>query len=114
VHQRLGELIAVLTLLTLTLPLIRSLTPRLITARLFPSHDRANQLPAWRWHADLLTDLAIAAATATVGLLAHLVSFALALRFDQPYGPLLAALLLALFLCGEVASRWALTGLRRR
>lgn len=48
------------------------LTPRLIRARLFPSHETANRLPAWRWHLgfDLLVALAVAVATATLGLMA--------------------------------------------
>jgi len=135
-----NELIAVLALLTLALPLLRWLTPRLIAARLFPDTERANRRPAWRWHlgCDLLAALAIAAAAATVGLLAafalvflppwlafrhaaswrqasvlapaigvltHLAGFALALALDQPYGPLLAALLLGFFLCSTLIWR---------
>lgn len=52
------------------------LTPRLIRAQLFPQHELANRLPAWRWHLgfDLLVALAIAVGTATLGLMA---SFAL-------------------------------------
>lgn len=57
-------------------PALRWLTPRLIAARFFPDHERANGLPAWRWHwgFDLLAATAIAAGTATIGLMA---SFAL-------------------------------------
>lgn len=48
------------------------LTPRLIRARLLPSFERANHLPAWRWHLgfDLLVALTVAVATATLGLMA--------------------------------------------
>jgi zinc transport system permease protein len=60
----------------------RWLSPRLVRARLFPLHDRANRLPAWRWHLgfDLLTALALAAGTATVGLMG-----AFALAFVPPW-----------------------------
>lgn len=105
------------------------LLPRLLRARLFPLHETANRLPAWRWHLgfDLLAAAVIAAATAILGLMgafalvfvpawcafrvapswrqtlviagaigmaAHTGAFALALRLDQPYGPVLVALLL--------------------
>lgn len=62
--------------LFVALPLLRWLTPRLLAARLFPERERANRLPAWRWHLgfDLLAATAIAAGTATFGLMA---SFAL-------------------------------------
>lgn len=48
------------------------LTPRLIRARLLPSFERANHLPAWRWHLgfDLLVAFTVALATATLGLMA--------------------------------------------
>jgi zinc transport system permease protein len=124
--------------LALALPALRWLTPRLVAARLFPEREIANRLPAWRWHLgfDLLAALAIAAATATVGLMAafalvfvpswlafhhaadwrganrlaaaigvgaYALAFALALAFDQPFGPVLAAVLVAA--CGAVAVR---------
>lgn len=107
------------------------LTPRLIRARLFPGHELANRLPAWRWHFgfDLLAALAIAVATATLGLMAafalvflpawiafrlapdwrragrlaaglggagYLLAFAIALVLDQPFGPVLVTVLLAM------------------
>lgn len=115
------------------LPAVRWLAPRLVRARLFPEDEVANRLPAWRWHLgfDVLAALSIAAATATVGLMAafalvfvpawiahrraegwraanrwgvaagvgtYLLAFALALRLDQPFGPVLAGLLVCLFL----------------
>lgn len=57
---------------SLTLLLLPWLTPRLIRARLLPSFERANHLPAWRWHLgfDLTVALAVAVATATLGLMA--------------------------------------------
>jgi zinc transport system permease protein len=115
-------------LLACALPALRWLTPRLVAARLLPEGELANRLPAWHWHLgfDLLTALTIAAATATVGLMAafalvfvppwlafrhapdwraanrlataigagaYALAFALALWLDQPYGPVLAAVL---------------------
>ena len=97
--------------------------------RFFPGHDAANRLPAWRWHLafDLLTAIAMAIATATIGLMAafalvfippwlafrsakswkqalvislgfgmtaYIAAFTLALWLDQPFGPVLVALLL--------------------
>ncbi|MES9991511.1 MAG: metal ABC transporter permease [Candidatus Thiodiazotropha sp.] len=105
------------------------LMPILVRNRFFPGHDAANRLPAWRWHLafDLLAALAMAVATATVGLMAafalvfippwlafrsarnwkqvlvisvsfgtagYMVAFFLALWLDQPFGPVLVALLL--------------------
>jgi zinc transport system permease protein len=35
------------------LPALRWLMPRLVAARLFPERERANGLPAWRWHLGL-------------------------------------------------------------
>lgn len=125
------ELYAVLIGLTFALPLLRQLTPRLIAAQFFPTYETANRLPAWRWHLsfELTVALAIAAATATVGLMAafalilvpshvafrlaanwrranllavsfalagYLLAFTLALNFDQPFGPTLAAVLVLL------------------
>ncbi|MDP2195797.1 MAG: metal ABC transporter permease [Rhodocyclaceae bacterium] len=62
--------------LLMVLSALRWLTPHLIAARLFPERERANKLPAWRWHLgfDFLAATAIAAGTATFGLMA---SFAL-------------------------------------
>jgi zinc transport system permease protein len=108
------------------------LTPRLIRAQLFPQHEQANRLPAWRWHQvfDLLVALTIAIGTATLGLMAsfalvflpawiafrlapdwrrgnllcagiglagYLIAFAVALWLDQPFGPVLVAVLSAGF-----------------
>lgn len=58
--------------LLLALPALRWLSPRLVAARLFPGRERANRLPAWRWHVgfDLLAATAIAAGTMTLGLMA--------------------------------------------
>lgn len=66
------ELLVNLALLVLLAASWRWLAPRLIRARLFPQFERANRLPAWRWHLafELLVALAIAAATATLGLMA--------------------------------------------
>ncbi len=117
-----------LLVLLLALLLLPWLTPRLIRARLLPSFEQANRLPAWRWHLgfDLTVAFAVAVATATLGLMAtfalvfippwlahrhatswkqamlrsaaiaaamYLFAFWLALRLDQPYGPVLVALL---------------------
>lgn len=114
--------------LLIALPALRWLAPRLIAACLFPERERANGLPAWRWHLgfDFLAATAIAAGTATFGLMASFalifvppwiafrlsanwrsawwlaagigvagygVAFWLALVFDQPFGPVLVAVL---------------------
>ncbi len=70
------ELIIAVVVLFMALPALRWLTPRVIAARLFPERESANGLPAWRWHLgfDVLAATAIAAGTATFGLMA---SFAL-------------------------------------
>lgn len=119
--------LAVLVLATaLTLPW---LARRLLRARFFPLYERANRLPAWRWHLvfDLLVAIGIALGTATMGLmaafacafvpawlafrgagswrqtlilapvfggLAYLAAFLLALAWDQPFGPVMVAVLL--------------------
>lgn len=118
-------------ILLMALPALRWLTPRLIAARLFPERERANRLPAWRWHLgfDLLAASVIAAGTATLGLMASFalifvpswiafrrgadwqhaqwlaagigvagygLAFVLALILDQPFGPVLAAVFVAL------------------
>lgn len=72
----LRELIIDGILLVCALPALKWLAPRLIAARFFPERERANAMPTWRWHLgfDLLAALAIAAGTATFGLMA---SFAL-------------------------------------
>lgn len=111
------------------------LTPRLIRGHLFPQHEVANRLPAWRWHLgfDMLTALAIAVGTATLGLMATFAlvfvpawvafrhardwrrgnlasvglglacygtAFGVALLLDQPFGPVLVAVLVLVFLAG--------------
>jgi zinc transport system permease protein len=105
------------------------LMPRLLRARLFPQHELANRLPARRWHTgfDLLTAAAMAAGTASLGLMGafalvlvpawiafriapswrwtvlcsaaiglagYLAAFVAALALDQPFGPVLVAVLL--------------------
>jgi zinc/manganese transport system permease protein len=107
------------------------LAPRLAHARLFPGEEVANRKPSWRWHVsfDMLVALAIAAGTASLGLMAafalafippwvafrlsrdwrscfwisvgfavpsYIISFACALLFDQPFGPVLVAVLILL------------------
>jgi zinc transport system permease protein len=129
----LRELLPAAFLAFVALPLLRRLTPRLIAAALFPENERANLLPAWRWHLgfDLLAALAIALGTATIGLMAafalvfvppwvafrfapdwrhaawlsaaigmtaYVLAFFTALQLDQPFGPVLVAMLVALFL----------------
>ncbi|MFA9460226.1 metal ABC transporter permease [Thiohalorhabdus methylotrophus] len=114
----------------LTLAALPWITPRLIRARFFPEHERANRLPAWRWHLafDLLAAAGMALGTATVGLMgafalaflpawaafglasgwraallvstslgvgAYLAAFVAAMAWDQPFGPVLVAVLLA-------------------
>jgi zinc transport system permease protein len=131
------ELGIALAVCVIGLLLVPRLTPRLVRARLFPLYERANRLPAWRWHLgfDLLAALAIAVATATLGLMAAFalvflpswiafrrapdwrraawlaagigltaygLAFAIALRLDQPFAPVLVALLVALAALPEV------------
>jgi len=126
------ELIAAGAVGALGLTALPWLTPRLIRAHLFPQHEIANRLPAWRWHLgfDLLVALAIAVGTATLGLMAtfalvflpawsafrrapnwrrsnwlsagigvasYLLAFAIALWLDQPFGPVLVAVLAMVF-----------------
>lgn len=76
------ELFAAALLLLIGVPLLHRLTPRLIAARFFPEGERANRLPAWRWHLGFegFAALAIAAGTATLGLMA-----AFALIFVPPW-----------------------------
>jgi zinc transport system permease protein len=127
------HLIAVTCALVAALGLLPWLMPRLLRARFFPEFERANGLPAWRWHLgfDLLAALTLAFGTTTVGLmasfalvlvppwiafrfagswrgtlllsaglgtLAYLLAFAVALGLDQPFGPILVAVLLGLAL----------------
>lgn len=134
------ETAAAVALLLLGVPALHLLTPRLIAATLFPASERANRLPAWRWHGgfELLVVAAVAVATANIGLMAgfamlfipawfafgraaswrggvlismaagvfcYLLAFGLALRFDQPFGPVLVALLVGLGLLRGAWSR---------
>lgn len=110
------------------LPGLRWLTPRLLAARLYPewAYSTGSSVRYWHLGFDLLTALIIAAATATLGLMATFalilippwlafrfggdwrranrigvavglggygLAFALALLWDQPFGPILAAVL---------------------
>jgi zinc transport system permease protein len=63
-----GAALGLAVLAGLTLPW---LAPRLLRARLFPRHDRANRLPAWRWHLgfDALLAFGVATGSATLGLM---------------------------------------------
>lgn len=133
-HLTAAALLAVATLVGLYW-----LMPIIIRNRLFPGHDAANRLPAWRWRLafDLLTATSMAVATATLGLMAafalvfippwlafrlakswkqalmislilgtatYIGAFLLALRLDQPFAPVLAALLLVI--AGGVRGHW--------
>jgi len=114
--------------------------PRLIRARLFPGHEAANGLPAWRWHLafDALVALGMALGTGILGLMgafalvfvppwvafrlasnwraclvlsvaiglaAYGLAFAIALAGDQPFGPVLVAVLLVMGGLGLVPAR---------
>jgi len=123
------ELAATWLAALLSLAILPWLTPRLVRARLFPQHETAIHLPAWRWHLgfDLTVALTVASATATLGLMAafalvfvppwlafrlaphwrgcqfmsaliglgaYALAFFLALALDQPFGPVLVAVLI--------------------
>lgn len=66
------HLTAAAILLIATVAGLYQLMPIVIRDRFFPGFYSANRLPAWRWHLafDLLTALAMAIGTATVGLMA--------------------------------------------
>lgn len=116
-------------LVAVAIPFLWLFTFPLVRAVLFPAEEKANKLPAWRWHFgfDLLSALAVAVGIGTLGLMAafalvfvppwlsfmlapgwrvamfgafcssvcaYLVTFFLALHLDQPFGPLLVAVLL--------------------
>lgn len=70
------ELLTSAGLAVIIWPALRWLTPRLIAGRLLPAQEKASAKGAWRWHLgfDILVALAVAIATACVGLMA---SFAL-------------------------------------
>lgn len=65
------DLGAALLLAGVCLALLHWLSGRLLRARFFPRFERANALPAWRWHLvmDLLAAAGMAVGTATVGLM---------------------------------------------
>lgn len=131
------------------LPVLRWLAPRLVAARLFPERERANRLPAWRWHLgfDLLAAALIAAGAVTVGLMATFalvfvppwfafrrapnwrraqgwaaglgamsygLAFALALILDQPFGPVVVAVLVLFFALCALTRRPVSADLARR
>lgn len=126
--------------LAVGLPLLRWLAPRLIAARFFPEREKANHLPAWRWHLgfDLMSAALIAAGAATLGLMATFalvfvpawlafrcapdwhraqgwaagiglagygLAFALALVLDQPFGPVVVAVLVLFFVLSALTCR---------
>lgn len=127
-----GPHLVAVGILTLTgVPALYWLLPHLVRARLFPGHEVANDLPAWRWHVgfDVLAALGMAASGACLGLMgafalvfvppwvafrlarnwrtglaislgtgvtAYLGAFIAALVLDQPFGPVLVAVLLVL------------------
>jgi zinc transport system permease protein len=65
------ELVAALVLTLLCAAVLPWLSGRLVRARFFPRFERANALPAWRWHLamDLLAAAGMAVGTATLGLM---------------------------------------------
>lgn len=77
-----AQLWAVLALLVLVAAVLPRLMPSLVRARFFPADERANRLPAWRWHLgfDLLAALGMALGAGTVGLMG-----AFALVFVPPW-----------------------------
>lgn len=122
------ELTAALILLALCAVALPWLSGKLLRACFFPRFERANALPAWRWHFgfDLLAAAGMAVGTATLGLMGafalvfvpawlafrwasgwrwtsilaaasgicgYSIAFALALGLDQPFGPVLVAVL---------------------
>ncbi|MEF8794126.1 metal ABC transporter permease [Thiohalorhabdus sp.] len=76
------ELTGLLAFAAVTVPALPWLMRRLIRARFFPEYERANRLPAWRWHLsfDLLVAAGMALGTATLGLMG-----AFALVFLPPW-----------------------------
>lgn len=76
---QLGTALGVASLAALALPW---LLPRVVRAALFPHQERANALPAWRWHLgfDLLAALALAVGAGTLGVMG-----AFALVFLPPW-----------------------------
>lgn len=121
-----GESIAAALLLTAVGVAWPWLERPLLRARLLPEHERANALPAWRWHLGFEWAVAasLALGVATFGLMAafaaafapawlafrwargwrwtvalavllgvseYAIAFILALRYDQPFGPVFVA-----------------------
>jgi zinc transport system permease protein len=107
------------------------LSRNLLRARFFPRFERANALPAWRWHLtmDMLAAIGMAVGTATLGLMGafalvfappwlafrlargwrptllvsallgtggYLLAFVMALVLDQPFGPVMVSVLVAM------------------
>lgn len=66
-----ADLIAALCLGLAAASALPWLMPRLLRARFFPHHDRANLRPSWRWQAgfDLLVAAAMAVGTASIGIM---------------------------------------------
>jgi zinc transport system permease protein len=64
------DLSAALILAILSIALLPWLSGKLLRARFFPRFEKANALPAWRWHLciDLLAAAGMAVGTATLGL----------------------------------------------
>lgn len=124
------ELSAALLLAVLVIGTLPRLMPHLLLARFFPNHEHANRLPHRYWHLrfDLLSALAMAIGTATVGLMGafalvlvpawiafriapgwrwtlvisvligsvgYVTAYLAALALDQPFGPMLVAVLIA-------------------
>lgn len=65
------DLAVTLSLAALSAAALPWLGNRLLRARFFPGFERANALPAWRWHLgmDLLAAAGMAVGTATLGLM---------------------------------------------
>jgi zinc transport system permease protein len=65
------DLSAALILAALIAVSLPWLSQRLLRARFFPRYERANKLPAWKWHLgmDLLAAASMAVGTATLGLM---------------------------------------------
>lgn len=138
------DLSAASVLTVLVAILLPWLSHKLLRARFFPRFERANALPAWRWHLsmDLLAAAGMAIGTATLGLMGafalvfvpswaafrlargwrwtlimaaaagtggYLLAFVLALGLDQPFGPVLVAVLVilaGLAALAGISARW--------
>lgn len=137
-----AELLVNLGVFLVASVVLRWLGPNLLRERFFPGHARADRKPVWLWLIlfDLLAASAIAAATATLGLMAsfglvfvpawiafrlagnwrqtiglalavgvltYVSAFSLALALDQPFGPLLTAVLLLVAFLAAIWGRFA-------